>query len=226
LDILLVEDDVRLSDALSVMLRRRGHEVVRALSGADALAAPSCDLVLLDLGLPDCDGLKLCQELQHRTDVAVIAITARGSEMDRVIGLRTGADDYLVKPFSTRELEARIEAVMRRRQPRRAGVLRVGALRVDLDSRAVTVTDRQLSLTAKEYGLLVALAREPDVAISRDRLILEVWRSSWPGAPRTLEVHMGGLRRKVGAALRIETVRGVGYRLVATGPGVVEGAST
>jgi DNA-binding response OmpR family regulator len=216
MDILVVEDDVRLADALCVTLRRRGHTVVHALSGADALAAPPCELVLLDLGLPDTDGLEVCRRLQARADVAVIMLTARGSERDRILGLRTGADDYLVKPFSTGELQARIEAVMRRHRPRPAGPLTAGPLHVDSDSRQVTVAGRPVALTPKEYDLLVALLREAGTAVARERLIVDVWRSSWPGAARTLEVHIAALRAKLGSEPPIDTVRGVGYRLVPT----------
>jgi DNA-binding response OmpR family regulator len=219
MDILVVEDDVRLADALCVALRRRGHAVIHALSGADALAAPPCDLVLLDLGLPDTDGLEVCRRLQSRADVAVIMLTARGSERDRILGLRTGADDYLVKPFSTAELQARIEAVMRRHRPRPAGPLTAGPLLVDPDSRQVTVGGRPVALTPKEYDLLVALLREAGTAVARERLIVSVWRSSWPGAARTLEVHIAALRAKLGPEPPIDTVRGVGYRLVAAGRG-------
>jgi DNA-binding response OmpR family regulator len=217
MNILVVEDDVRLADALCVALRRRGYGVVHALSGADALAAPPCDLVLLDLGLPDSDGLEVCRRLQARADVAVIMLTGRGSERDRIVGLRTGADDYLVKPFSTGELQARIEAVLRRHRPRSAGPLAAGPLRVDVDSREVTVAGRAVPLTPKEYDLLVALTREAGVAVPRERLIVSVWRSWWPGAARTLEVHIASLRAKIGPEPPIDTVRGVGYRLAGGG---------
>lgn len=212
-EILVVEDDARLADALCVALRRRGYRVRHAGSGADALAAPPADMVLLDLGLPDMDGLTVCRELQSRSDVAVIAVTARGEEHDRVVGLRTGADDYLVKPFSMAELTARIEAVLRRYRPLPAGTLTVGALTIDLDARQVSIDGEPVGLPRTPYEVLVVLAREPGTVVQRDRLIMEVWRANWPGAARSLEVHVGTLRSRIGAG-RIETVHGVGYKLV------------
>ncbi len=213
-DILVVEDDVRLADALCVALRRRGYGVSHAASGQEALDAPPCDLVLLDLGLPDIDGLVVCRTLQERSDVAVIILTARGEERDRVQGLRTGADDYLVKPFSMAELTARIEAVLRRHRPRPAGPVSTGTLRIDLDARQVLVSGKTVALRPKEYELLVVLARESGAVVARHRLIMEVWRATWPGAARTLEVHIGSLRGKIATAGRIEAVHGVGYRFV------------
>lgn len=219
MEILVVEDDVRLADALCVALRRRGYGVTHVGTGTDALAAPPCDLVLLDLGLPDMDGLTVCKQLQERSDVAVIVLTARGEERDRVLGLRTGADDYLVKPFSMAELTARIEAVLRRHRPRPAGPVAVGTLRIDLDARQVSVADAPVALRPKEYELLVVLAREAGTVVPRHRLIMEVWRATWPGAARTLEVHIGSLRSKISAAGRIEAVHGVGYRFDPEGAG-------
>ncbi|MGA8112066.1 MAG: response regulator transcription factor [Actinocatenispora sp.] len=217
MEILVVEDDVRLADALCVALRRRGYGVTHASSGAEALAAPPCDLVLLDLGLPDTDGLIVCRQLQERSDVAVIIVTARGEEHERVHGLRTGADDYLVKPFSIAELTARIEAVLRRHRPRPSGPVEVGPLLIDVDARRVLITGETVPLRPKEYELLVVLAREAGSVVARHRLIMEVWRGTWPGAARTLEVHIGSLRGKVSAAGRIEAVHGVGYRFMPVG---------
>ncbi|HEY3503819.1 MAG TPA: response regulator transcription factor [Actinocatenispora sp.] len=219
MEILVVEDDVRLADALCVALRRRGYGVTHVGTGTEALAAPPCDLVLLDLGLPDMDGLTVCKQMQERSDVAVIVLTARGEERDRVLGLRTGADDYLVKPFSMAELTARIEAVLRRHRPRPAGPVAVGTLRIDLDARQVSVADSPVALRPKEYELLVVLAREAGTVVPRHRLIMEVWRATWPGAARTLEVHIGSLRSKISAAGRIEAVHGVGYRFDPEGAG-------
>jgi DNA-binding response OmpR family regulator len=211
-EILVVEDDARLADALCVALHRRGYGVTHVGTGEKALAAPACDLVLLDLGLPDMDGLTVCKQLQERSDVAVIVLTARGEERDRVLGLRTGADDYLVKPFSMVELTARIEAVLRRHRPRPAGPVTVGTLRIDTEARQVHIGAEPVALRPKEYELLVVLARQAGAVVPRQRLIMEVWRSTWPGAARTLEVHVGSLRGKISAAGRIEAVHGVGYR--------------
>ncbi|HEY3504420.1 MAG TPA: response regulator transcription factor [Actinocatenispora sp.] len=214
MDILLVEDDVRLADALAGSLRRSGYEVVHVRSGAAALAAPPCDLVLLDLGLPDCDGLDICRTLQDRGRAAVIAVTARGSELSRVKGLRTGADDYVVKPFGMAELHARIEAVMRRHRPPRGGALRVGHLTVDLDAREAAVDGHPLTLSRKEFDLVAALARCPGEVVGREQLITDIWRHQWSGGARTLEVHVAALRAKLAGVARIDATRGVGYRLL------------
>jgi len=211
---LLVEDDTRLADALSIALRRQGYEVQRAATVAEAIAAPAVDLVLLDLGLPDGDGVQVCRALRERGDeVAIIAVTARGDDRDKVLGLRSGADDYLVKPFSLAELGARIEAVLRRVRPRPDPLVTAGPLRVDLSRHEVTRDGRPVPLTRKEFGLLAALVREPGQVVSRDRLLLEVWGTAWRGAGRTLDVHMASLRGKLGDPPVVATVRGVGYRL-------------
>jgi DNA-binding response OmpR family regulator len=211
--VLLVEDDARVADALTIALRRRGYEVFHATTGSAALAAPAADLVLLDLGLPDRDGIEVCRTLRARGDVAIIAVTARSDEYDRVHGLRCGADDYVVKPFSIAELQARIDAVLRRARPRPGGVLSAGPLRVDLTTHQVTRDGSPIALTRKEFDLLAALARDPGALVHRDRLLIEVWHSAWRGTGRTLDVHMATLRAKLGSPVLIETVRGVGYRL-------------
>lgn len=216
--ILLVEDDDRFADALLVALRRQGFAVSRAGTAAAALDAPEPDLVLLDLGLPDLDGIEVCRRLRGGGgDVAIIAITARGDERDRVIGLRSGADDYLVKPFGIAELSARIDAVMRRFRPAARPVVTVRGVRVDTRRRLVTAAGgAEVALTRKEFELLAALAREPGAVVARERLLAEVWHSTWPGGRRTLDVHMATLRAKLGDPAVVQTVHGVGYRL-ATG---------
>jgi DNA-binding response OmpR family regulator len=224
--ILLVEDDDRFADALMVALRRQGFDVSRAGTAAAALDAPEPDLVLLDLGLPDLDGIEVCRRLRGGADVAIIAITARGDERDRVIGLRSGADDYVVKPFGIAELSARIDAVMRRVRPPARPAVTVRGLRVDLARRLVTgAGGSEIALTRKEFELLAALAREPGVVVSRERLLAEVWHSTWPGGRRTLDVHMATLRAKLGDPAVVQTVHGVGYRLaVRDGTGEPSGA--
>ncbi len=213
--VLLVEDDIRVAAALGSALRQRGHEVSMATTAAAALDAPPVDLVLLDLGLPDRDGIEVCRELRARGDVAIIAVTARGEEQDRVIGLRCGADDYVVKPFGMAELQARIEAVMRRvtRGTPSGPTVRTGVLDVDLEGRRVTVDGREIALTRKEFELLVALARQPGRVVTREQLLAEVWRTTWRGGIHTLDVHVASLRGKLGDGGFVETVRGVGYRL-------------
>jgi DNA-binding response OmpR family regulator len=217
--VLLVEDDMRVAGALETALRRRGYDLLRVSTAAEALAAPPVDLVLLDLGLPDRDGIEVCRELRKRGEVAIIAVTARGQERDRIAGLRTGADDYVVKPFGMAELQARIDAVMRRtaRSAPRQESVRVGPVTIDLDARRVTVEDAEISLTRKEYDLLAALARRPGGVVTREQLLADVWQTTWQGNPHTVEVHVASLRSKLGDPGLVQTVRGVGYRLRAAG---------
>jgi DNA-binding response OmpR family regulator len=214
--ILLVEDDRRVSAVMVSMLQRRGYEVEHAATATAALEAAPCDLVLLDMNLPDGDGLDVCRALRARNDqVGIIAVTARGEERDRITGLRVGADDYVVKPFSMAELEARIEALLRRsvRQPPPAReVAEIGPLRIDHAARTVQVDDEPVTLTRKEFDVLASLARQPGVALSRERILLDVWQTTWSGK-HTLEVHVASLRAKLGRPDLVETVRGVGYRL-------------
>jgi len=213
--VLLVEGDVRVAAALETALRRRGYDLLRAGTAAEALAAPPVDLVLLDLGLPDGDGLEVCRELRRRGDVAIIAVTARAEERDRIAGLRIGADDYVVKPFGMAELQARIDAVMRRaaRSAARQGAVTVGPLTIDLDAHRVTSDGTEISLTRKEYDLLAALARRAGAVVTRDQLLADVWQTTWVGSPHTVEVHVASLRGKLGDPALVQTVRGVGYRL-------------
>ena len=211
--ILLVEDEDSIAEPLAAGLRREGFEVERAATAAGALAAAPADLVLLDLRLPDGDGLDVCRELRTRGDTPIIVVTARGEESDRVVGLELGADDYVVKPFGLRELIARIRAVTRRTSGRAQPVLRAGELEVDERARLARLGDRELELTPKEFDVLAALARDAGAAVSRRRLLEEVWETSWYGSSKTVDVHVAALRRKLGDAGLIETVRGVGFRL-------------
>jgi DNA-binding response OmpR family regulator len=213
--ILIVEDEDAIAVPLAEGLGREGFDVARAATGAEALAASDADIVLLDLRLPDMDGLDVCRRLRERSQIPIIIVTARGEEADRVVGLELGADDYVVKPFGLRELIARIRAVTRRSdEPERtAGPLRVGGLEVDERARRAHLDGVELGLTPKEFELLAALARDPGAAISRRRLLEEVWQTSWSGSSKTIDVHVAGLRRKLGDPGWIETVRGIGFRL-------------
>ena len=212
--ILIVEDEDSIAEPLAEGLRREGFEVERAATGAEALAAGPADVVLLDLRLPDMDGYAVCRGLRERSDVPIIMVTARGEEVDKVIGLELGADDYVVKPFGLRELIARIHAVTRRTQPAPvAGPLRVGPLEVDGRARRARLDGTELALTAKEFDLLAALAAEPGAVVSRQQLLRQVWDTDWYGQTKTIDVHVGSLRRKLGDPGWIETVRGVGFRL-------------
>ena len=216
MNLLLVEDDDSIAEPLITGLRREGFEVVRAATGAAALAAGEADLVLLDLRLPDVDGFTVCRELRARSDVPIIVVSARGEEIDRVVGLELGADDYVVKPFGLRELVARIRAVTRRTSERhgRAGdAIVVGALRIDLRAHRASLDGAELALTAKEFALLTLLAEEPGVVVDRERILREVWHTTWYGSSKTIDVHVAAIRRKLGDPGWIETVRGVGLRL-------------
>jgi two-component system, OmpR family, response regulator RegX3 len=214
--ILVVEDEDAIADPLVDGLRREGYDVERAATGVDALSdSHRPDLVLLDLRLPDIDGLDVCRALRERSTVPIIVVTARGEESDRVVGLELGADDYVVKPFGVRELIARIRAVTRRTSAStiEGGPMRVGALTVDTRARRARLADRELELTPKEFDLLVALVRDPGAAVSRRRLLEQVWETNWYGSAKTIDVHVASLRRKLGDPGWIETVRGVGFRL-------------
>jgi two-component system, OmpR family, response regulator len=245
---LVVEDDEDIRALLSELLRQSGFDVAEVADGTSAVAAArdhDPDIVTLDLNLPDLDGLEVCRQLRSDTDAYIVILTARPDEIDRLVGLETGADDYLTKPFSPRELKARVAAMMRR--PRRrdavgatvgatvgsgpadggpAGpgdgheVLRHGPLEVDVDARTVVLDQHELELTRTEFDLLTVLLRGPRRVWARDTLLRLVWGSEWAGDGHLVEVHMGNLRRKLGDDPRsgrfVRTVRGVGYRL---GPG-------
>ena len=212
--VLIVEDERPIAEPLAEGLRREGFEVEWAENGATALAADEPDVVLLDLRLPDMDGLDVCRGIRARSDVPIIIVTARGDEPDRVVGLELGADDYVVKPFGLRELIARIRAVTRRGRTAPAdGAVQVGELEVDPRARRVRLRGGELDLTPKEFDVLAMLARDPGAVVSRRRLLEEVWDTSWYGSTKTIDVHVAALRRKLGDAGWIETVRGVGFRL-------------
>ena len=214
--VLLVEDEDSIAEPLAEGLRREGFTVERAATGAEALAAGPADVVLLDLRLPDTDGYAVCRGLRERSDVPIIMVTARGEEVDKVIGLELGADDYVVKPFGLRELIARIRAVTRRTQPGAAPRARCASARSrSTSARAARAwTAASSRLTAKEFDLLAALARRArrrrHAAAAAPR---EVWDTDWYGQTKTIDVHVGSLRRKLGDPGWIETVRGVGFRL-------------
>jgi two-component system, OmpR family, response regulator RegX3 len=213
--ILIVEDDDTIASPLADGLRREGFEVTHVASGEEALEAQLPDLVLLDLRLPGIDGTEVCRRLRARSDVPIIVVTAKGEEVDRVVGLELGADDYIVKPFGFRELLARIRAVMRRARPGSdRAQLRVGELEIDVRGRRATLDGSPLALTTKEFDLLALLASEPGAVVSRQRILREVWDTEWFGPTKTVDVHVASLRKKLGEPGWIETVRGVGLRLV------------
>ncbi len=214
--ILIVEDEDAIAIPLAEGLEREGFDVERVATGGAALAASEPDLVLLDLRLPDMDGLDVCRELRSRSQVPIIVVTAKGEEVDRVVGLEVGADDYVVKPFGLRELVARIRAVSRRSRPREEdddGPVTIGALSVDVRAHRATLDGKDLPLTAKEFALLALLASDPGAVVSRERILADVWNTTWYGSAKTIDVHVASLRRKLGDPGWIETVRGVGLRL-------------
>jgi DNA-binding response OmpR family regulator len=214
--VLLVEDDLSIAEPLREGLRREGFDVDVAATGGAALAAPPADVVLLDLGLPDLDGRVVCRDLRARTAVPIIVVSARGDEIDRVMLLEMGADDYVVKPFGFRELVARIHAVTRRSisgAGDEAAPIVVGPLAIDRRSRAVTYEGAAVALTPREYELLTYLAADAGSVKGRDQLMQDVWDVNWWGSTKTLDVHIGALRRKLHPDL-IETVRSVGFRLI------------
>ena len=215
--VLLVEDDDAIAEPLTSGLGRHGFQVSRARTGAEALAAAPHDVVLLDLGLPDMDGIDICRRLRASSAVPIIVVTARSEEVDRVLGLELGADDYVVKPFGFRELVARIRAVTRRARPTTnptEGPQRVGRLELDRRQRQVRLDEAEVTLTAKEFDLLALLAEDPGAVFAREQILEQVWDPHWFGPTKTLDVHVASLRKKLGDPGWIETVRGIGFRLV------------
>lgn len=214
--ILLVEDDLSIADSLREGLIRYGFDVDHVTTGSAALAADNPDVVLLDLGLPDMDGLDVCRRLRTHSAVPIIVITARGDEVDTVAGLEVGADDYVAKPFGVREIIARIRAVTRRTSATAQdteGRLRVGSVEVDTAARRVFCGGEEVPLAPKEFDLLSTLVERPGTVLTRESLIDTVWDTHWFGSTRTLDVHVAALRQKLGGSLTITTVRGVGFRL-------------
>ena len=216
--VLLAEDDAAIAEPLARALRREGYDVELAQTGPDALAAAeqSPDLVLLDLGLPGMDGLEVCRRLRAAgARLPVLVLTARASELDAVVGLDAGADDYVTKPFRLGELLARVRALLRRNQFE-AVMLVAQDVVVDLTAHRATQGGRELTLSQKEYALLATLLRHPGQVVTREQLMRDVWHTEWMGSSKTLDMHVSWLRRKLGddaASPRyIATVRGVGFR--------------
>lgn len=217
--VLVVEDDDAIASGLLDGLTDHGFVPLRARTGREALAAAEADVVLLDLGLPDMDGRDVCRELRARSAVPIIMLTARSDEIDRVLGLELGADDYVTKPFSFRELVARIRAVTRRTgnsvdaSDEQRAIVR-GRLTIDRRAHRVTVSGVEVKLTPKEFDLLTFLAEVPDAVRTRTDILDNVWDINWYGPTKTVDAHVATLRQKLGDARWIEAVRGVGFRLV------------
>jgi DNA-binding response OmpR family regulator len=216
--ILLVEDDDRIAAALRPALHRHGITTTRLSHGRGAVDhLAGVDVVLLDLGLPDIDGVDVCRAIREVSEVPVIVVSARGEVDDRILGLHSGADDYIVKPYDIGELVARVHAVYRRRRVATpAGpddIVVVDDVSVDLHRHSVTVGGTPVNLTRKEFQVLALLASSGGAVCTRSRIVAEVWGRSWAGANRTLDVHVATLRTKLGRPDLVQTVRGVGYRL-------------
>jgi two-component system, OmpR family, response regulator RegX3 len=220
--ILMVEDELSITEPLAEALAREGFGTQVAGTASEALelaARAEPDLVLLDVMLPDGSGYDVCRELRAGSSVPIIMLTARGEETDRIVGLELGADDYVVKPFSAREVVARIRAVLRRAGDRSSAPnepIELGPVRLERAKRTAALDGRQLDLTRREYDLLELLMSEAGSVVTRERLIDEVWDVNWFGSTKTLDVHVSGLRRKLGddssSPRFIHTVRGVGFR--------------
>lgn len=221
--VLVVDDEANIADLVELYLARDGYHVVKAGSGRaalDAVGEHRPRLVVLDVGLPDIDGLEVCRRLRTTESVPVIFLTARDSEVDRVLGLELGADDYVTKPFSPAELVARVKAVLRRSEgvAATASLVQIGGVTVDLGRHEVRVQGAPVEFTAKEFELLRFLAERPGLALSRQQILDGVWGYDWFGDARTVDVHIAQVRKKTGDALTIATVRGLGYRLERSGP--------
>ena len=214
----VIEDDEAIGALIGTYLEQAGFDVVRECTGEggfEAVDRRQPRFVVLDLGLPDVDGFDLCRRLRDSADAPILILTARDEEIDRIIGLELGADDYLTKPFSPRELVARVRAVLRRADPGpESRVIEVGELQVDLRTQSATIAGVRLELRTLEFELLAELARNAGNVVRRDLLLDRVWGISFAGGTRTVDVHVAQLRKKLGRPDLIHTVRGVGYRLL------------
>jgi DNA-binding response OmpR family regulator len=217
--ILLVEDEPSVGELVRSYLTRDGYRVVWVRSGEEALAELErhpVRMVILDIGLPGIDGFDVCRQMRQRSRVPILMLTARDEEPDRVVGLEVGADDYLTKPFSPRELVARMKAIFRRTEPQeQRDSFQLGDVMLDRDSRDVTVAGKPVELTAKEFDLLAFFLANAGVVVSRDTLLDRVWGQEYPGGTRTVDVHVAQLRRKLDRPDLIRTLRGAGYKAVA-----------
>lgn len=214
--VLLVEDDAAIASSLQIGLEASGFTVQHVTTGEQAVGMLDCDIVLLDIGLPDFDGFEVCRRMRAKSDVPIIMLTARNEEIDRIFGLEIGADDYVTKPFGLRELIARIRAVTRRRrasQSEENTVFTVGPLSIDVSARRAVLNNVELELTTKEFDLLAHLAEHPGVVHRRTDIMESVWDTNWYGPTKTLDAHIAAVRKKIGDPRWIEAVRGVGFRL-------------
>jgi DNA-binding response OmpR family regulator len=218
--VLIVEDEASIASFISLYLKNSGYEVRSAATGAEAvrhLQAGPISLILLDLMLPDVDGIELARRLRQRWDIPILMLTARDEDVDKIIGLEVGADDYMTKPFNPRELVARVKAILRRSAPAKREpeekVLRHGILSIDAGRREVKVGEEDVQLAPKEFDLLWELLDHKGLVLTRDQLLERVWGYTFAGDTRTVDVHVRQLRRKLGEASPIVTVWGVGYKV-------------
>jgi two-component system, OmpR family, alkaline phosphatase synthesis response regulator PhoP len=221
--ILAVDDEQNILELVKLYLEREGYQVDTASCGSEALAKfPrfNPDFVVLDLMLPDMDGFEICRQIRARSNVPIIMLTARKEDVDKIVGLEMGADDYLTKPFNPRELIARIKAIARRSQvgPKKSDWMQLGKLRIDLAGHVVIVDEKPLTLRTKEYALLTMFAQNPGIVLSREKLLEMVWGFDYYGETRTVDVHVNHLREKLdGSGVNIETLRGTGYKFTVEG---------
>jgi DNA-binding response OmpR family regulator len=217
--ILLVEDEEEIAVLVRAYLERDGFRVVWAARGVDGLLAleqHEVRLAILDLQLPDADGLDLCRAIRQQSQLPIVILTARDDEVDRITGLELGADDYVPKPFSPRELVARVRAVLRRADPDSSDeITTLGEIAVDRAARAVTVAGDTVELTAKEFDLLAYFVDHTGIVLTRERLLDRVWGLTFPGGTRTVDVHVAQIRKKLARPELIRTIRGAGYKAVA-----------
>jgi two-component system alkaline phosphatase synthesis response regulator PhoP len=221
--ILVVEDESSIASFVSLYLKNAGYSVRTAATGAEALsqaATGESSLIILDLMLPDIDGIEVCRRIRKTSDVPILMLTARDEDVDKIIGLEVGADDYLTKPFNPRELVARVKSILRRATPERRQVesaqLRHGELMIDAGRREVRVGEQEVQLAPKEFDLLWELLDHKGLVLTRDQLLERVWGYTFAGDTRTVDVHVRQLRRKLGDASPIVTVWGVGYKVAPT----------
>jgi DNA-binding response OmpR family regulator len=218
--ILAVDDELNILELVSLYLGREGYQVETVSSGNEALARLavfSPDLVILDLMLPDIDGFEVCRRIRTKSNIPILMLTARKEDMDKIVGLEIGADDYLTKPFNPRELIARIRAILRRNQSgqKTADIVELGNLRIDLAGHVAYVNNKPLKLRTKEFALLAALAQNTGTVLSREKLLEIVWGFDYYGETRTVDVHVNHLREQLeNSGTSIETLRGVGYKMM------------
>lgn len=219
--ILVVDDEPNIIELAKLYLTREGYEVEGASSGNDALAKQSTgnpDLIVLDLMLPDIDGYEVCRQIRAKSDVPILMLTARIEDVDKIVGLELGADDYLTKPYNPRELVARVRAILRRSQSghRLSETAEIGQLRIDFPRQEVTIAGQSVKLRTKEFALLATFVQNPGIVLSREKLLETVWGFDYYGESRTVDVHVNHLREKIaGSGAQIETVRGTGYKITA-----------